>query len=310
MRASFVKSSADIFVTDCDAVRTSSELFPREVHPAAWKSCQDAYELTWLRDPAGQIVRLSSRDRLALAYSMGFCPHMRCQLGNLSHSSENGQCPHGLCYTKLENGGRSFGACCFLDGVFDSGDLIGVFNKTQPVPKPIYRHSRVTLQPDESFINANVVHPGVIITQCPMANTLQDVVAMIGQENVSLWVQLSPKNKIYSQDDAETNSLIDCQLLSNALKPATPAQSPQSQSPFLYNKLQLPSPSRRTVDFIWYPGWRDFGVPSLDDEAVSEHRRTSSAAGNIHWATDSGCRSCAGSSTAPLKSFKRTAQSS
>jgi len=143
---------------------------------------------------------LSEVDALKLIASSGFCPHLRCQLGNVSNSGTDEKCPAGLCYTKLENGSPSFGACCYSDGKFDSGmivfvifksvtrphnlvfslllqigDLIGVFSKTQPAPKPIYKHSRVVLRSpglgdsslvtvpeweevsENAFINANEV---------------------------------------------------------------------------------------------------------------------------------------------------------
>lgn len=87
-----------------------------------------------------------------------------------------------------------------------AGDLIGYYLKTQPVPKPIYRHSRIVLEVDdktlpseafERFINANKVYPHIITTQCPLleypagfANTLVDTMHMVAQNNVSHWIQL------------------------------------------------------------------------------------------------------------------------
>jgi hypothetical protein len=48
-----------------------------------------------------------------LSRSMGFCPHRRCQLSSLHNSPAPGVCPLGLCYTKLEDGAPTYGACCF-----------------------------------------------------------------------------------------------------------------------------------------------------------------------------------------------------
>jgi hypothetical protein len=125
-------------------------------------------------------------------------------------------CPKGLCYTKIENGSPSYGACCFsAGGLFNDGKLIGFYNKTQPTPKPIYKQSRVvlgqplrrsvgTIQPPldesfDSFINANQIYPGLIATQCPLAqrpggteNTVDDVKRMIIENDIRMWVQLAP----------------------------------------------------------------------------------------------------------------------
>lgn len=169
------------------------------------RSCSDAYEYTWRNDFKGEIKSLSSINKDKLINSMGFCPHLRCQLGNVSNSAHNGGCPDGLCYTKLEDGGPSFGACCFKNGSFLSGNLIGHYHKTQKTPKPIYSHSRIVLGGDiadksfESFINANYIHPNIIATQCPLIpsiynrnGTINDMKRMIIEQNVSYWIQLAP----------------------------------------------------------------------------------------------------------------------
>lgn len=148
---------------------------------------------------------LGALDRLKLLRTMGFCPHQRCQLDNVTHSAgTSGVCPAGLCYTKVENGSPSFGACCFTDNVFKTSRLLGYHNKTQAVAKPIYRHSRIVLgqvfsakskNSDTSlaaFINANMVAPGVVATQCPLPSTVRDAKQMIVEQNISLWIQLSP----------------------------------------------------------------------------------------------------------------------
>ena len=134
-QASFTKWR-DIYVNTCNI---SADLFPISTDPSDWASCHDAYEYTWKIDFNNDIVGLTDRNLLKLVNSMGFCPHNRCQLGNLSSADSVGNCPAGLCYTKLENGARSFGACCFIDGMFNTGALIGYYNKTQSTAKPIYK---------------------------------------------------------------------------------------------------------------------------------------------------------------------------
>jgi hypothetical protein len=142
--------------------------------------------------------------------SMGFCPQNRCQLYNLTATGVDGMSPEGLCYTKVENGGLSYGACAFHNGVFNAGVLIGFYNKTQPTPKPIYKKSRIVLgnkrgklggtdESMDSFINANEVYPGLIGTQCSLAsrpagfhNTVDEVKRMIIENNITFWVQLAP----------------------------------------------------------------------------------------------------------------------
>jgi hypothetical protein len=90
----------------------------------------------------------AGRERARLGRSMGFCPHLRCQLGTVGNSDRDGTCPRGHCYTKLENGAPTYGACCFADGVFNSGGLLGYYDLLRSTPKPIYKRNRVVLGPD------------------------------------------------------------------------------------------------------------------------------------------------------------------
>ena len=218
MTAASVPSSAsitkggDLYLSPCDF---TSPLFPKD-KPTAWASCNDAYSYTWTSDFKGEISGLDKLSKSKLINSMGFCPQNRCQLYNVSSGGNDGICPKGLCYTKVENGGPSYGACCFSSGgLFNEGKLIGFYNKTQPTPKPIYKQSRVVLgqplrrsvgttQPPldesfDSFINANQIYPGLIATQCPLAqrpggteNTVDDVKRMIIENDIRMWVQLAP----------------------------------------------------------------------------------------------------------------------
>jgi len=111
---------------------------------------------------------------------MGFCPHRRCQLSSLHNSPKPGVCPQGLCYTKLEDGAPTYGACCFDEdgeggregwregaslslitpisptslplsfpsGLFSSGDILGYVDLLRQTPKPIYKRNRVVLGED------------------------------------------------------------------------------------------------------------------------------------------------------------------
>lgn len=220
-KLSATKPAGGILVEDCSSFFGDTQypyridIFPKD-NLSLWRSCDDAYYGTWMKDVRGDIRGLSSLLRWKLATTMGFCPHLRCQLGTVSHSPAYSQCPAGLCFTKLEQGAKSFGACCFdSEGVFDSGNLFGIANKSQSVPKPIYKHSAVRIRrkdPDlsASFINANFVHDGsLIVTQCPMKATAADALQMISQENIDLWIQIAPQSP--------TGRYSDCQLLHSLL---------------------------------------------------------------------------------------------
>jgi hypothetical protein len=196
-----------LFISPCNF---SEPLFPLHKSPSEWRSCNDAYSYSWSKDFKQELTALSHRDSAKLINSMGFCPQNRCQLFNLSSAAADGMSPEGLCYTKIENGGLSYGACAFHKGVFNAGALVGYYYKTQLTPKPIYKKSRIVLGnkrgelggADESlasFINANQIHSGLIATQCPLAsrpsgfyNTVDDVKRMIIENNISLWIQLAP----------------------------------------------------------------------------------------------------------------------
>lgn len=190
-----------------------NECFSQNIFPLhnekEWQGCQDAYSYTWDSDLQNDLVSLRSRDRAKLLKTSGFCPQNRCQLDHIRSTEEDGVCAEGLCYTKIENGGPSFGACCFTNGSFHSGDIIGYYNKSQPVPKPIYRHSRIVLGGNSSdtsyasFINANKIHHGIIAAQCPLsgfphdyANTIDDMKQMILEQNITFWVQLAPESQL------------------------------------------------------------------------------------------------------------------
>ena len=224
-------------------------LYPPEQHPREWRGCgRDAYHYTWnLDENLGYLSSLSALDKLKLLRTMGFCPHQRCQLDNVTHSSgTSGVCPEGLCYTKVENGSPSFGACCFTDNVFQTSHLLGYHNKTQAVAKPIYRHSRIVLgevfsgngqagfpniiDEDTSlagFINANMVAPGIIATQCPLLSTVRDAKQMILEQNISLWIQLAPFS-----DDGDYTTTAYAADASDARRSSSslPRSSPSSTS--------------------------------------------------------------------------------
>ena len=202
----------DIYIEKCDDNIVT--LYPLKKDPYLWKSCNDAYDYTWGNDFGNHLRRITKTDRMKLIRSMGFCPHKRCQLDNVDNAYSNGTCPEGLCYTKVENGGLSFGACCFIDGYFNTSKLIGVYNKSQHKPKPIYKHSRIVIgdkvggrdTSPEAFMNANMIYPGIIAAQCPLTgfpsgyqNTVTDTKKMIIQFNITKWIQLAP-NVEYNVD--------------------------------------------------------------------------------------------------------------
>ena len=207
MESPSYSKQGDLFISPCNF---SEALFPLHQSPYNWKSCNDAYTYSWTKDFKKELTALSSLDSAKMINSMGFCPQNRCQLFNLSSTGIDGMSPEGLCYTKVENGGLSYGACAFHGGIFNSGVLLGYYYKTQPTPKPIYKKSRIVLgnkrgvlnSADDSadnFINANQIYPGLIGTQCPLAsrpsgfhNTVDDVKRMIVENNITLWVQLAP----------------------------------------------------------------------------------------------------------------------
>ena len=281
-----------------DSCRPGEELFVGSSE--LWPSCSDALAHTWTADVGLDIVGLSREDRSKLVRSNGYCPQLRCQLGNISNADPRGSCPAGLCYMKLENAAVSFGACCFVNGHFNSNGMIGFYNKSQPTPKPIYKTHRVVLGPDpsdesvESFINANEVYPGIIAMQCPLLgypegflNTMDDVKTMLVEQNVSLWVSLAPvveKNVSieYLTSMLRTHTL-KCNMFplllmlehgghlsSNTLK------SSKTRGTRLYWNISYslpahfpPSPSDLSghqVEHIWYMRWKDFGIPPLEDE--------------------------------------------
>lgn len=283
---------AGIYLKKCS--NSSAVLFPSSKSPEEWSSCHDAYDYTWKVDPDGQIIGLSSQNKIKLAHSMGFCPHLRCQLGNLTNSNDGaGHCPRNLCYTKLEEGSPSFGACCFVNGSFHSGNIIGYFEKCQVTAKPIYKHSRVVLDEEHSsesvdsesrFINANRIHPNIIATQCPMSTTLLDVQRMVVQEKISLWIQLTS-----SQQLSSTSSKHNCHLIPDAwTEQNTPfkvdmiSDDIQGLSPsphFRFTRFNLTSPSLQPSSpplsqhtrHVWYNNWEDFTVPVSEDHAVINH---------------------------------------
>jgi hypothetical protein len=203
-----ISKAGNIRIGDCQAFYNEKyihELFPSKVPPSEWGVCDDATTYTWRHDFERELIDVSPYDRSRLTASAGYCPHKRCQLGNASASDASGYCPPGLCYTKLENGKPSFGACCFSNGTFESHELIGYYYKSQPTPKPIYKRNRIVLGGNhsdiskESFINANEIADKLIAAQCPLTNipeefdnTIEDMKRLLIEQNVGIWVQLSP----------------------------------------------------------------------------------------------------------------------
>eukprot|EP01041_Mallomonas_annulata_P001340 gene1340-2589_t len=209
--------------------------FPLDKDPINWHACDDSYLYKWSLYLSNAPFYVSNEDALKLSRSMGFCPQSRCQLSNISSSSFAGKCPTGLCYTKVKNGRPSTGAFCYSEGIFDSGQLLGYYNKTQPSPKPVYITNRIVLgnlNTDSSygsFISANEVHPNIILNQCPLAgrpsefvNTVNDVKRMILEQNISMWIQLaptSPNGLTPSRSAEDTCSLFPVEFFDDPLSP-------------------------------------------------------------------------------------------
>lgn len=281
LKVSTTKPSGGIYLQRCASRSPSanSSQWPLAFPPGRddqWNSCYDAYHETWMADVDNELIALSASNRRKLAITMGFCPHMRCQLGSLSHSSINGQCPDGLCFTKLEDGARSFGACCYSsEGVFHSGNLLGFANKSQAVPKPIYKHSRVVLSGAtslyESFVNANYVAQQLIVTQCPMSASLFDVQRMIRQENIRMWIQIAPK----WLEEERRGRYKDCYLLSQMFETFSNDTESNSTATSVVHRRELNAAvmlrgtesemrdrdERHLLQFIWWSDWDDFDVP-------------------------------------------------
>jgi hypothetical protein len=187
-----------IYIEPCDPY---AKFFPLEKHPSKWKQCRDACQFTWISDFGGDLKSLSSLNKLKLSLSTGFCPQLRCQLGNISQSSVAEMCPEGLCFTRVEYGSPSFGGCCFTNGSFSSEHLLGYFNKSRPVAKPIYQHSRIILGSKNYDKNKNHnaddnIHPSTKDNSwksfISFVDTTQDALQMILEQNVDLWIQVSP----------------------------------------------------------------------------------------------------------------------
>lgn len=277
-------------------------LFPPSLPPEEWDGCgDDVYNYTWTRDADGLLAALgvSSRDLLKLTRSMGFCPHQRCQLDDVTHSPDStGQCPQGLCFTKIEQGALSYGACCFTDNKFETSQLLGYYNKTQPVPKPIYKSSRIVLgrhffPPHENvegdasyekFINANRVAERLIAAQCPLESTVNDAKQLIAEQNVTMWVHLSP----FAPDgDHTVPTGRPCDMFPLVFfDPASPRFSPSlaagvrgmkvtrtaQWTDASYNLTSLPrsdgalAAREHKVTHVWFHGWADFITPSEEFE--------------------------------------------
>jgi len=286
---------------ECPPSRTS--LYPEDQPPHTWDGCgRDVYRQTWRADADGLLASLSvsKQNLLKLTKTMGFCPHKRCQLDNVSAQASG--CPQGLCYTKIENGALSYGACCFTENAFISRDLVGFYNKTQQTPKPIYRASRIILgkvyspwvggngkgddeiydSSYEAFINANKVAPGIIATQCPLKNTLEDAKRMIIEQNVSLWIQLSPFSVAGSQDRTTGR---ECTIFPLEFDGTTVSRETgytnfsytlaariKRTGKYLNTNFSLTDSEEedgfelhtRAVEHLWFHRWADFVVPERE----------------------------------------------
>jgi len=279
-------AKSNIWIRGCKNIQGEG-LFPLTAHPSQWLSCgYDAYEYTWDREgPNNWLLEdLSQLELLKLSRSMGFCPHLRCQLGELAESRTPGRCPEGLCYTRLQSGYPTFGACCFQeDGSFNSGELIGFYDLIRPIQKPIYKKNRIVLgdnlidESRESFINANEVFPGLIVTDCPQDTTLQQFKRMLSQYNVTLVIQMHPHRNAMPQTDPNFCAMnpyhFSCRrpcfdwvtsyfgnqsgLLSEGIEQLRSEDHPtMNYVQYNYSLFQKP------LKHFWYYNWEDFSIPS------------------------------------------------
>lgn len=206
---------------------------------------------------------------------------------------------------KTEQGAPSFGACCFQKGSFNSNQMIGYYNKSQPTPKPIYKTNRIVLGPDkldetaDSFISANEVYTNIIATQCPLLgfpagfeNTLEDVKTMIIEQNVSLWVSLAPvmlgNFTLADLEDMVARNNVNCNffplLLVREFEGSITANEGYWNMSYAVSgfvsegsrRIQFRRPEdmqgwtevAQRVEHIWYMRWKDFQLPPEQDEAL------------------------------------------
>jgi hypothetical protein len=296
------RDKKNIFTRSCAGSEVARK-FPPNNDPASWPSCQDAYEFTWLSEASDVYLNgVSWRGRLKLARSAGYCPHRRCQLDSVGSSPSPGACPPGLCYTKLQDGSPTFGACCYdPDGIFDSRGMVGNFHRQRPAQKPIYKNNVVLLGPEERFINANEVYPGIIITQCPLLGapydtgeeqTLADWKEMIVQEEIDTVVQLHPCGPNLASapclrhsdickspciDWAGTIFADSSHPLSDGVTDFHRKEHALGDAVVLYSYHIRGAP----VTHWWFHGWPDFEVPLAEQRpaVLSLAREIAQAAG-------------------------------
>eukprot|EP00601_Ochromonadales_sp_CCMP2298_P031079 CAMPEP_0173348294 /NCGR_PEP_ID=MMETSP1144-20121109/13651_1 /TAXON_ID=483371 /ORGANISM="non described non described, Strain CCMP2298" /LENGTH=152 /DNA_ID=CAMNT_0014295919 /DNA_START=78 /DNA_END=533 /DNA_ORIENTATION=+ len=137
---SFTKPG-ELYIHACN----DDHLFPLDVPPSQWSACHDANEFTWDQDYSHDLAALSPLDRVKRLAQRASVRTTAASWATSPPPVPASAPIQGLCYTKLENGGKSFGACCFTEGAFNSGRLLGYADKCINNPKPIYKHSRVVL---------------------------------------------------------------------------------------------------------------------------------------------------------------------
>ena len=191
----------------CD-LSAKYQLFPPE-NVDSWAACESESTFVW-GEHSLQLSGLSDINRRKLDLSSGFCPHARCQVPQGPHESSSTPSSSSVCLPEAQ-GERG---ACFEDNAFVRGEIIAYMSKMRPGYRPIYKNShRVVLgtaAPDdvreEVFINAAEIFPGLIASQCPLTESItnaQDVMQLILERRVALWVQLAPEDTLHEAKEEQ-----------------------------------------------------------------------------------------------------------
>ena len=144
----------------------------------------------------------------------------------------------------------------------------------------------------DAFINANRIHKGLIATQCPMENTVSDVQRMMIEQNISMWIQLSPNIEV---GDTLPNESVQCKMTPTMFRSIAQEKkyTDTNRSIELNNytalgsdvyglssdgfevesyNVQILSPQgeirAQHVTSVWYKRWGDFEIPDPQDTKV------------------------------------------
>jgi protein tyrosine phosphatase len=146
----------------------------------------------------------------------------------------------------------------------------------------------------DAFINANLIHKGIIAMQCPLEGTVLDTQRMFVEQNVSLWIQLAPYEdtatgtvpmvqqcKITPTDFVQHTAAHNSTLLRVTDYVQLPNMQLGIQNPsfnvhaFDVHLTSLTAGVTRTqrVTNVWYKQWQDFEIPAAGDTQVTYFAR-------------------------------------